>query len=120
MRPTAIHHVSINVPDTEAALRFYVDVLGLTRRDDRPDFGIGGAWLDAGGQQVHLIEADTPPAMGQHFAFAVDDLDAVVAELRGKGLDVSDPMPVGPGRQAFTHDPAGNMVELNQPPVRAS
>ncbi len=115
MRAQAIHHVSINVPDTEAALRFYVDVLGLTVRDDRPDFGIGGAWLDAGGQQVHLIEQETPPAMGQHFAFLVDDLDAVVAELRGQGVQVSDPSPVGPGRQAFTQDPAGNMVELNQP-----
>ena len=117
MRPTAIHHVSINVPDPEAALRFYVDVLGLTPRADRPDFGIGGAWLDAGGQQVHLIEGETPPAMGQHFAIAVDDLDAVVAELRGKGLEVSDPFGIGPGRQAFTQDPAGNVVELNQPPA---
>jgi catechol 2,3-dioxygenase-like lactoylglutathione lyase family enzyme len=115
MRATAIHHVSINVPDTESALRFYVDVLGLKVRDDRPDFGVGGAWLDAGGQQVHLIESETPPAMGQHFALLVDDLDAVVAELRGQGLEVSDPTPIGPGRQAFTNDPAGNMVELNQP-----
>jgi glyoxylase I family protein len=115
MKPRAIHHVSINVPDTEAALGFYVDVLGLTERGDRPDFGIGGAWLDAGGQQVHLIQADTPPAMGQHFALLVDDLDAVVDELRGKGLEVSDPTPVGPGRQSFTRDPAGNMVELNEP-----
>jgi len=98
-------------------LRFYVDVLGLTPRTDRPDFGIGGAWLDAGGQQVHLIEGETPPAMGQHFAIAVDDLDAVVAELRGKGLEVSDPFGIGPGRQAFTQDPAGNVVELNQPPA---
>lgn len=115
MKAQAIHHVSINVPDTEAALHFYVDVLGLAERSDRPDFGIGGAWLDAGGQQVHLIQAETPPAMGQHFALLVDDLDAVVDELRGKGFEVSDPSPVGPGRQSFTRDPAGNMVELNQP-----
>jgi catechol 2,3-dioxygenase-like lactoylglutathione lyase family enzyme len=115
MRPQAIHHVSINVTDTDAAVRFYVDVLGLTPRDDRPDFGVNGAWLDAGDQQVHLIEGDTPPAMGQHFAFLVEDLDAVVTELRAKGSTVSDPMPVGPGRQAFTQDPAGNLVELNQP-----
>lgn len=115
MRPQAIHHVSINVTDTDAALRFYVDVLGLTERGDRPDFGFPGAWLDAGGQQVHLIQGDAPPAMGQHFALLVDDLDAVVLELRGKGLTVSDPVPVGPGRQAFTQDPAGNVVELNQP-----
>ena len=25
-----------------------------------PDFSFGGAWLDAGSQQVHLIEADVP------------------------------------------------------------
>ena len=41
MRPQAIHHVSINVTDTKDAMRFYVDVLGLTERGDRPDFGIG-------------------------------------------------------------------------------
>jgi glyoxylase I family protein len=117
MQPRAIHHVSINVPDPEVALRFYVDVLGLTPRTDRPDFGIGGAWLDAGGQQVHLIEGETPAGMGQHFALAVDDLDAVIAELRERGVEVSDAMTIGPNRQAFTQDPAGNMVELNQPPV---
>jgi len=117
MQPRAIHHVSINVSDPEVALRFYVDVLGLTPRTDRPDFGFGGAWLDAGGQQVHLIQGEAPANIGQHFALAVDDLDAVITELRARGVEVSDAMAVGPGRQAFTHDPAGNMVELNQPPV---
>ena len=117
MQPRAIHHVSINVPDPEVAFRFYVDVLGLTPRTDRPDFGFGGAWLDAGGQQVHLIQGDVPPNVGQHFALAVDDLDAVIDELRGQGVEVSDAMAVGPGRQAFTQDPAGNTVELNQPPA---
>jgi hypothetical protein len=28
---------------------------------------------------------------------------------------VSDPSPVGTGRQAFLHDPSGNLVELHQP-----
>ena len=60
MRPLAVHHVSINVNDVEAALAFYCDTLGLVPRPDRPDFGFGGAWLDAGGQQVHLIEGTTP------------------------------------------------------------
>lgn len=117
VQPRAIHHVSINVPEPEVALQFYVDVLGLTPRADRPDFGFGGAWLDAGGQQVHLIQGEAPTNLGQHFALAVDDLDAVIAELRGQGLEVSDAMAVGPGRQAFTTDPAGNVVELHQPPA---
>ena len=114
MKPLAVHHVSLNVADVDEAVRFYVDVLGLSVRDDRPDLGIGGAWLDAGGQQVHLIESEPPPARGQHFALLVDDLDAVISDLRSRGVTVSDASPVGTGRQAFLNDPAGNLVELHQ------
>lgn len=114
MRPFAVHHVSINVADVDSALAFYVDALGLTVRRDRPEFGFGGAWLDAGGQQVHLIEAEPPASKGQHFALAVAGIDDVVAELRAGGYQVSDPSPVGPGRQAFLMDPSGNLVELNE------
>src|SRR4249919_2819242 len=101
MRPDGLHHVSINVGDVDAARDFYTRVLGLTERADRPDFGFGGAWLDAGGQQVHLIEGEVPPPAGHHFALAVTELDAVVAELRTQSVAVTDPVPVGPGRQAF-------------------
>jgi len=114
MRVRGVHHVSINVDDVDAALSFYVGTLGLVQRKDRPDFGIAGAWLDAGSQQVHLIGLSPPPAQGQHFALQVDDLDGVVGELRGQGIEVSDPVPVGPNRQAFVSDPAGNQVELQQ------
>src|SRR2546421_9194591 len=105
MQPYALHHVSINVSDVDAARDFYPRVLGLTQRTDRPDFSFGGAWLDAGGQQIHLIEADVPPSLGQHFALAVTDLDAAVADLRGLGVPVTDPVKVGTGRQSFLEDP---------------
>jgi catechol 2,3-dioxygenase-like lactoylglutathione lyase family enzyme len=114
MRPLAVHHVSINVDDLDAAIGFYVDVLGLRLRDDRPDLAVDGAWLDAGGQQVHLIVAGVPAGEGQHFALQVDDLDAVVAELRDRRVAVSDPSPIGTSRQSFLNDPAGNLVELHQ------
>jgi len=112
MRPLAVHHVSINVPDVDAAVAFYTGVLGGSVRDDRPDFGFGGAWIDVGDSQVHLIEAAPPPVLGQHFAIRVADLDDAVAELRMHGVDIADPSPVGPGRQTFLTDPAGNTVEL--------
>ncbi len=115
MKPLAVHHVSINVDDVPAATAFYTDVLGLEVRADRPDFGFGGAWLNAGGQQVHLIEAPVPPNQGQHFALAVGDLAAVVDELRARGVRISDPVKVGTGLQSFLNDPAGNTVELQQP-----
>lgn len=112
MQPLAVHHVSINVSDVAAATTFYTDVLGGTVRADRPDFGFGGAWIDLGASQLHLIEAPIPPALGQHFAMRVADLGAAVAELRDRGVPVDDPTPVGPGRQTFVVDPDGNTVEL--------
>jgi glyoxylase I family protein len=115
MKPLGLHHVSVNVADVAGALQFYTEVLGLTQRADRPDFGFGGAWLNAGDQQVHLIEAPTPPDLGQHLALAVGDIDSAIAELRGAGVEVTDPVVVAKGLQAFLHDPCGNTVELYQP-----
>ena len=106
--------MSINVADVDQAVRFYTGVLGLSRREDRPELGVQGAWLDAGEQQVHLIRGEPPPGRGQHFALLVDDLDRVVGEIRSSGVKVSDPSPVGTSRQAFLSDPAGNLIELHQ------
>ena len=112
-----IHHVSLNVSETERALVFYRDVLGLQQLP-RPDFAFGGAWLDAGsGRQIHLIEANVPGDLGQHVAFRVDDLDDVIACLRESGVEVPDAVPVGETgiRQTFLADPDGNRLELTQP-----
>ena len=114
MEPLAIHHVSLNVPDVEDAVRFYTEVIGGELRGDRPDFGVAGAWIDVGTTQVHLVEAPAPPNLGQHFAVQVADLDLVVEEMRSKDLVVGDPITVGRNRQTFLADPAGNVVELHQ------
>jgi catechol 2,3-dioxygenase-like lactoylglutathione lyase family enzyme len=118
VKPVGLHHVSVNVDDVDVALGFYTDVLGLQQRTDRPDFGFGGAWLNAGSQQVHLIEGEVPTGKGEHFALQVGDLDAVIDELRARGVPVSDASPVGTGRQAFLHDPSGNLIELHQAAAR--
>lgn len=74
MQPAGIHHVAICVADAQKGLTFYRDVLGMTQLP-RPDLG-PGYWLDAGGQQVHLMESDTQPLAANHFAIRVDDIDA--------------------------------------------
>lgn len=115
IRPIGVDHVSVNVRDAEESIRFYCDRLGLSVRTDRPDFGVGGAWLDAGsGQQVHLIEAEVPPGKGQHFSLLVEDIDEAVAALRAAGVGVSDPGSIGSDRQAFLLDPSGNAIEIHQ------
>jgi catechol 2,3-dioxygenase-like lactoylglutathione lyase family enzyme len=111
-----LHHVQVNVPDVEAGVAFYAR-LGLRLRDDRPDIGVEGAWLDAGAQQLHLVKAIAPSDFGQHFALEVTNLDAVIHQLRTLGVTVREPRSLGPGlpRQTATHDPAGNRVELREP-----
>jgi glyoxylase I family protein len=119
LSPLGVDHVSINIPDVPAAIDFYTGVLGLVVNEDRPDFGFDGAWLDvgAGGQQVHILGFPTPENKGQHFALLFEDLDTVVAELRAKGVQVSDPVASGPNRhQSFLSDPWGNSIELHQHP----
>ena len=89
MKPAGIHHVSINVSDLAVARDFYVGTLGCDERSDRPTFDVDGAWLDVGGQQVHLIVAEPPVFLGQHFAMLVDDVATAVEELRTLGIRVS-------------------------------
>lgn len=109
-----IHHVAICVDDLDAALRFYIDVLGL-RQADRPDsLPNPGAWLDLGSQQVHLLSGtDRGPGTFQHFSVAVDSLDDAAVALAEHGVELGDHQVVeGYGRQAFIKDPSGNLVEL--------
>jgi catechol 2,3-dioxygenase-like lactoylglutathione lyase family enzyme len=116
MQLDGVHHVSVNVDDAEKAGRFYLEVLGLEKLP-RPDFGFPGLWLRAGGQEIHLIQVpDHVAPKGQHFALRVQDIDAAVSELAGHGVQVSRVFDLPNGaRQCFFHDPAGNMIEFNQP-----
>jgi glyoxylase I family protein len=114
VKPAGVHHVAICVADAEQGLAFYRDVLGMTELP-RPDLG-PGHWLDAGGQQVHLMQAELPVPQANHFAIRVDDIGAAVDDLKAQGVDVNRiPLVPGAGHQAFLHDPFGNFLELNQP-----
>ena len=115
----AIHHVSLIVTDTDRALTFYSDLLGLVSDSTRPDIGYPGAWLQMGGQQIHLLELANPdPTQGRpehggrdrHIAFYVDSLDDLKTRLRGQQIKFSESRS---GRAAlFCRDPDGNALEF--------
>ena len=118
-RVLSLHHVSLLVSDTGQALDFYHGILGLPVDDSRPEMEFRGAWLQAGKQQIHLLELPDPVAgrgaaghggRDRHVAFTVADLDTVSSVLddRGIGYTLSRS-----GRRAlFCRDPDGNAIEL--------
>lgn len=114
----ALHHLSFTVPDLDAALGFWRDLLGF-QPIDRPDLGFPGAWLRGYGAEVHLLAATAAASadaklspMRNHVAFHVSDLQAVADQLRAAGLEL---MSAPGGRQLWVLDPAANVIEFIQP-----
>ncbi|MBN4079578.1 VOC family protein [Beggiatoa alba] len=115
----SILHVSVIVKDTKRALAFYNEVLGMPVNHERPDLGYPGAWLQLGDQQIHLLELPNPdPVTGRpehggrdrHAAFAVKNLDELVALLKKAGVVYTRSKS---GRCAlFCRDPDGNALEF--------
>ncbi|HWC37883.1 MAG TPA: VOC family protein [Acidimicrobiales bacterium] len=114
------------VDDLDEAVAFYRDTLGfevelrpspmfaMLYRDDLrvllsvPGGGGGGAPMPDGTQQG---------AGGwNRFALQVPDLEASVAELRGRGARFRNDIVTGVGvKQVLLQDPAGNLIELFEP-----
>ena len=119
---TGVAHVCFTVRNMDAALAFYRDRLGMTEAFAwrRPDGSKSGVYLHVGRRTfLELFEGDVgePAARPsyRHLCLEVDDINATVAELRAKGVEVTD-VKLGDDRawQAWTSDPDGNRIELHQ------
>jgi catechol 2,3-dioxygenase-like lactoylglutathione lyase family enzyme len=117
----ALAHLCFIVKDLDVAEAFYRDMLGLTPafdfiNDDGKRFG---TYMHIGGRSfLEMFIGDVAePAPGQsfqHLCLEVEDVAAAVAELRGKGAEVTDPFFGSDGSwQAWISDPEGNRIELH-------
>ena len=121
MQQKSILHATVLVADTQAALAFYRDILGLIVDEKRPDLGYPGAWLRVGAQQIHLMQLPNPdpvirrPAHGgrdRHIALGCDDIAALRAVLDHHTISYTVSKS---GRTAlFCRDPDGNALEFMQ------
>ncbi len=123
MATEGLNHFNIAAPaDLLARVRdFYVDVVGL-EEGYRPDFGIPGHWLYAGGRAVlHLMEVEASgraptgtPGFLDHVAFTCRDLEDTERHLQRLGVEYrrSDLRDFGL-IQLFVRDPTGLGVEMN-------
>jgi catechol 2,3-dioxygenase-like lactoylglutathione lyase family enzyme len=126
-------HVATRLPakDLDRARTFYRDKLGLEPAEERP----GGLLYNCASGSFVLF-ASNGAASGDHtqMAFTVTDLDAVVTELRTRGVvfeeydfpgfrteagiaDITGNYPSkGTGeRGAWFHDSEGNLIGIGQP-----
>ena len=116
--------VFIKCEDPEASVAWYKDVLGMEpnqyggydflHSDSAEAFGPGGRTI------FGHFKTDTdyfgPSAKSFMINLMVDDLDAMIAQLKDKGVPLEgDPEAYDYGKFAWVMDPNGIKVELWQP-----
>ena len=103
--------------DAVAARAFFRDVLGFPYVDD------GGGWLIFQLPPGELGVHDSDPALpgGRHEVYLMcDDLAATVADLRGHGLDVTEPSDEGWGTLVTGTVPGLGPIGVYQPKHRTA
>ena len=117
------------VDDVDAAIDFYCHQLGFEEvMHPAPSF----AMLSNGDLRLVLTAPGGGPGGGQampdgalpepggwnRFQLEVDDVEAMVARLRGRGARFRNEIVTGVGgKQILVEDPAGNPVELFEPGI---
>jgi methylmalonyl-CoA epimerase len=127
-----LDHIGIAVADLDTALAFYRDALGLEIEESEEVAAqrVRAHFIPVGEPALELLEATTPdspiarylekrgPGI-HHITLRVDDIDAVLAALKARGVRLVDET-ARPGaegaRVAFIHPSAahGVLVELKQ------
>ena len=114
-----IAHTCYLTTDLERVIAFY-NAIGLPvafefKRDDGTRFG---AYIRAGNRTfMEFFQSNDKPAGAatyRHICLEVDDINKTVADIRAKGITVSDPT-LGSDQswQAWLADPDGNPIELH-------
>jgi catechol 2,3-dioxygenase-like lactoylglutathione lyase family enzyme len=124
------HHVAINVPDIDAAIAWYDDILGFAveKRDFIRGFRGRNALLKLDDFRIELFQnervvprANDDPsnpagteAIGfRQLAFAVDDRRGFTEMLKRKGVNITRELP--DGTALFVRDNSGNVLEFVPP-----
>jgi methylmalonyl-CoA/ethylmalonyl-CoA epimerase len=132
MKLLRIDHLGVAVNNIDEGKNFWTDILGLklTATETVEAQKTTTAFLPVGESEVELLESTTedgPVAKFiekkgqgiQHVAFAVDNIEAALQELKDKGIQLIDQQPrigAGGAKIAFLHPKAtsGVLVELCQ------
>lgn len=126
MKLTQIHHVAIIASNYEKSRHFYVDLLGFEvirenyrkeRNDYKLDLKLGDIELELFGIPGSPQRLSYPEACGlRHLAFKVDNIEEVIEELHGLGIE-TEPVRIDEftdKKMTFFADPDGLPLELHE------
>ena len=123
------HHGGVSVPDLEASIRWYAEVLDfeVEQRLEIPAIPAKVAMLRRGDLRLELFEVpgaqplpeerrhpnlDLRTHGNKHLAFAIKDIDSAERELRSRGADIVWVRRFEFGSNIFVRDNSGNLIEL--------
>jgi catechol 2,3-dioxygenase-like lactoylglutathione lyase family enzyme len=119
---TKIRVISIPVKDQQVAKKFYIEILGGKVEMDMPMDPEGKMrWisLQLPGVETRLTLVtwfpQMPPGSAQGIVLATDDIATTYAELKKRGLEISDIKKQPYAQEATFSDPDGNGWVLQQP-----
>ena len=119
-----INHLAFATPKYAEMLQFYTETLGFSEAfsnrnaEGQPTL----TYLQASRNTfIELMPAGPNRSAGfTHFGVHVDDIQAVTARLRERGLQVGAPRTIGSGSLTVgITDPDGNRLELSELPANA-
>lgn len=120
-----ILHTCLNVSDLDRSIEFYTDHMGLkfvSRREIKQNNAEIAFLKDESGAAIELTHWRDKKTLAEgdnfdHIAFAVDDIESTVQELKKKGVTIAmEPYSLqgSTSKIAFIKDPDGNWLELIQ------
>jgi len=129
MKILCVDHIGIAVKNADDVIRFYSEILGLevAGSETVQEQKVKTVFLPVGNEaEIELLEStdvNGPVAKFierngegiQHIALRVDDIEAILAELRKKGIRLIDETPrygAGGAKIAFIHPKSTNGVLL--------
>jgi len=126
-------HLGVSVPDLEAAVAWYRDVLGfeVERRFAIDTIPAKVAMMINGNLRVEIFQPESGKTPGEvrsipdedirthgtkHVAFAVEDVLGLSEELGKRGVDIVWVKKLTLGNNMFLRDVAGNLIEFIERP----
>lgn len=126
------HHWGISVPDLNAAVNWYGEMLGFALESTMTIHEIPAriAFVHRDAYRIEIFEvpgaAPLPEARrvpnldlfthgNKHMCFEVPDVPAAVSALRSRGANIAFELVVNGSPTAFIRDVCGNLIELLEP-----